>query len=598
MPDANKRAAKRPAARKQAASVKRAAKKRAAPKDEAAAFDLESQPFLEAQLHGDTVVNRRPRSAKRPTGAARITAAAAVLKKRAPVPLKDLPDEINQSIEMLKPSQRSLHGSKFSLLYFPGSVRRSPCADMFGYMSKASTRNATKLPYTAANRALLEALGVAMAAPGRDAPVADSPIDAGFTYVGQFVDHDITLDVSSSLDTPTDANKIHNMRSPRLDLDSVYGRGPALEPYLYDMPGPGVNPTAIKMQLGTNSNVGPGGPGGPAGAGGMVVHNDRDLPRLIGPEHTAIIGDPRNNENLIISQFHHAMLEFHNSVVDSLIATGFTGDIFIEAQRIVRHHYQWAVVNDFLAKVCGVGAVTSAIATVSAPIDSPFRMPVEFAVAAYRYGHSQIRDQYWYNHNFVNASLGEIFQFSRDPLLPVFSNWVIDFNAFFQTGVPVPVFNKARKIDTGIANGLASLPGASGMLAQLAARNLVRGMALGLPSGQGMATELGVTPLTAAQLTQGLPPDELNALQDGGGVLLDKTPLWYYVLREAAVLNNGNQLGPVGGRIVAETFVRMLKRDNESYLNEPVVFTPFLPSAIFADFTFADLIAFSGMNLP
>jgi hypothetical protein len=208
-----------------------------------------------------------------------------------------------------------------------------------------------------------------------------------------------------------------------------------------------------------------------------------------------------------------------------------------------------------------------------------------------------IRDTYWVNFNFPFASLGQVFAFNRNPNLPVLSNWVVDFNAFLPTGVAVPIFNKARKIDTGLANGLTALPGFSGMMADLATRNLLRGLALGLPSGQGMAKQFGVTPLTVAELTQGLPPDELNALTAGAQRLLKRTPLWYYVLREAAVLHNGDQLGPVGGRIVADTFVRMLKRDPDSFLNQPG-FAPFLPSTVAGSFTFADLIAFAGANMP
>jgi hypothetical protein len=180
----------------------------------------------------------------------------------------------------------------------------------------------------------------------------------------------------------------------------------------------------------------------------------------------------------------------------------------------------------------------------------------------------------------------------------VLSNWVVDFNAFFDTGVTVPVDNKARRIDSIMATGLESLPGFAGLMAILATRNLRRGLALGLPSGQGMANSFGITPMTTAELTQGLPAAEVNVLNSSSGALLNKTPLWYYVLREAAVLGGGNQLGPVGGRIVAETFVRILKRDATSYLNVTSGFAPILPSATPGDFTVADLIAFAGVNKP
>lgn len=185
-----------------------------------------------------------------------------------------------------------------------------------------------------------------------------------------------------------------------------------------------------------------------------------------------------------------------------------------------------------------------------------------------------------------------------NPNLPILSNWVVDFNAFFDTGVVVPVNNKARKIDSVLANELENLPGFSGLMAVLAARNLRRGLALGLPSGQGMATFFGVAPLSDVQLKDQLPPDEITLLDADNGLLLKKTPLWYYVLREAPVLGGGNQLGPVGGRIVADTFVRLLKRDPNSYLNVAGGFTPFLPSITSGDFTFADLLIFAGVTQP
>jgi hypothetical protein len=250
-----------------------------------------------------------------------------------------------------------------------------------------------------------------------------------------------------------------------------------------------------------------------------------------------------------------------------------------------------------LKRVCGSVAVGAALARPRAPINSPFRMPVEFAVAAYRFGHSMIRGDYWVNFNFPTATLQQVFQFNRNPNLPVFSNWVVDFNAFFDTGVPVPMHNKARMIDTILAPPLESLPGFTGLMAVLAKRNLRRGLALGLPSGQGMAQMFGVTPLTAAQLTQGLPANEAALLQ-GNRDLLVKTPLWYYVLREAAVLGGGNQLGPVGGRILAETFIRMLNRDGNSYLRVNGGFVPFLPATTPSDFTFADLVTFAGVTQP
>jgi hypothetical protein len=547
---------------------------------------------------------RKKRSA-RPTKKASVVADAAlaglrasmqIVPSKAKAPFRTLPDEIQQSVRTLKTAERSFHGSKFSLAYFPASIVAKPCADMFGYMSSPAIRNATKLPFDANSQGLLEELGNLMADSNREAPESSS-IPAGFTYLGQFVDHDITNDVSSKLEVAMDANTVHNMRTPSLDLDSLYGAGPALEPYLYSFPSVG-SPSAIKLQLGRNIDTGAGGPAGSVGnPSGMEVQVDFDVPRMSTAANTAIIGDPRNDENLIVSQFHHAMIRFHNAVIDHLATIGFVGDFFVEAKQRVTHHYQWAIVHDFLKRICGDAIVAEAMTKVKANVDSPFRMPVEFSVAAYRFGHSMIRDDYWLSFAQPGATLGDVFAFNRNPNLPVFSNWVVDFNAFFDTGIFVPVHNKARKIDSVLATGLESLPGFTGMMAILAARNLRRGLALGLPSGQGMAKHFGLTPMTEAQLKQNLPADEVAILEKQNKLLLKKTPLWYYVLREAAVLGKDDALGPVGARIVAYTFVRILKRDAGSYLNT-TGFGLSLPRANASDFTFADLIIFSGVNQP
>ncbi|MDI9310185.1 MAG: heme peroxidase family protein [Limnohabitans sp.] len=518
------------------------------------------------------------------------------INPNALVPIEKLPEDVRTTLEILKNETKRFHGAKIALSWFPFPMRSSPCNDKFGYLTSNTVRQSSKLDMNPIIVNLLNQLGGIMGDPSRDVG-PDSTIPAGYTYFGQFVDHDITLDVSSDINNATDATSINNMRTPALDLDNIYGRGPALSPYLYEFPSSGPS-TAIKLKLGKNINVGKGGPStNSGGIAGMAIKTDADVPRVEGT-NTAIIGDPRNDENLFVAQFQMAMLKFHNKVIDIVVASGFTGDIFVEAKKIVTHHYQWAVVNDFLKRICGASVVSNSLTSVAAPVGSSFSMPVEFSVAAYRFGHSLIRDRYWINHNFINQPLSDAFNFIRNPNLPVFSNWVVDFNAFFQTGINVPVFNFARKIDSFLANGLESLPGGSGIMAMLAARNLRRGLAMGLPSGQATAAAFGITPMTTAQLTSGLPANEVALLNSNGGILLNKTPLWYYILREASVLNNGNTLGPLGAKIVADTFIRILKRDSESYLNKLGGFTPFLPSDVLGDFTVTDIIKVSEVNIP
>ena len=559
----------------------------------------------------------------RGNGAVPVSAKASRRPTRAPVSLQELdigerkklvtelapsPEpspamEVAETLRALEPPVRRFHGTKVPLHWFPRRLVDSPCADKFGYMFSAAVRNATKLPFNATTQALLTQLGNLMGDAGRDSG-ADSTIPAGYTYFGQFVDHDITLDISSTIDAPQDATTINNMRSPVLDLDSVYGRGPALDPFLYRFPGAGEPPTAVRMQIGRNRDTGPGGPLN--AAGNVATPASFDVPRVLSGTNTtvdadstftAIIGDPRNDENLIVSQLHHAMLAFHNKVVELLLTAAFPGDIFAEAKRIVTQHYQWCVVHDFLARVCGEAAVNAALKTVHAPVGSPFSLPAEFAMAAYRFGHSMVRNGYVLNSSLPPAAstLANVFNFVRVPRLPVFSNWAVDFNMFFNTAHPVgTTFNNARTIDSVLANGLEAIPGGIGIMAILAARNLRRGLAMGLPSGQGAARALGVKVLTTDQLTGGLPTEELTLLTSNGGLLLTRTPLWYYVLREARVTRGGNQLGPLGGRIVAETFVRMLKRDGDSFLNVRG-FKPSLPSSAPGTFTIADMLAFAGV---
>ena len=192
-----------------------------------------------------------------------------------------------------------------------------------------------------------------------------------------------------------------------------------------------------------------------------------------------------------------------------------------------------------------------------------------------------------------------MFEFNRNPHLPVFSNWVVDFNAFFDTGVPVPVNNKAREDRQRAGQRAGDAARASpGMMAMLATRNLRRGLALGLPSGQGMAEFFGIPPMTGAQLTRGLPADEVALLNSSGGLLLSKTPLWYYVLREAACCGNGES-ARAGRRADRRRDVRADAQAGRRLL--PQHLRRVLADAAVGDtrdFTAADLVNFAGVTLP
>ena len=149
-------------------------------------------------------------------------------------------------------------------------------------------------------------------------------IPAGFTYLGQFVDHDITLDLTSIGDKAADPDGIENFRTPALDLDAVYGLGPDGSRQLYAR-NPGANAgkgPGPKFLIGKTINV---------AFGGVTGDHRNDLPRS--PEGFALIGDHRNDENLVVAQTHLAFLKFHNKVCDQIAAADKPAAAELSAKR-------------------------------------------------------------------------------------------------------------------------------------------------------------------------------------------------------------------------------------------------------------------------
>ena len=251
---------------------------------------------------------------EQPANLEKFALAVKMINPNALIPIEKLPEDVKATLNSLNSEAKRFHGAKIELSWFPFPMRFSPCNDKFGYLTSNTVRQSSKLDMNPIIIGLLNQLGGMMADPGRDV-APDSSIPAGYTYFGQFVDHDITLDVSSDINVANDATSINNMRTPSLDLDNIYGRGPALSPYLYVFPSTGPS-TAIKLKLGKNTNTGKGGPSTSGGGqNGMSIKTNADVPRMES-SNTAIIGDPRNDENLFVSQFQMAMLKFHNKVVD------------------------------------------------------------------------------------------------------------------------------------------------------------------------------------------------------------------------------------------------------------------------------------------
>ncbi|MEY2516381.1 MAG: hypothetical protein QOJ89_3739 [bacterium] len=468
---------------------------------------------------------------------------------------------------------------------------------MFGHLpSPDAGPDATEALFT-----LLDANANALGPP-RD----NTHIPAGYTYLGQFIDHDITFDPTSLLGRDNDPQALVNFRTPRYDLDSLYGSGPQDQPFLYDWD---CEPRGVKLLVGHN----------PADAEGERSE-PVDLPR--NERGRALIGDARNDENLIVSQLHLLFIHFHNTVVDCLCDHGDTGSddswIFDEARRIVRWHYQWIVVHDFLERLVGAPMAHEVLIPAAVPGDAPATkrrfyswqdepfMPVEFSAAAFRCGHSMVRAKYR-----PKSAVATGF-----PILPPDGSPGLDFSGFrrlphalaidwdrFFDILPNDPPTPSKKIDAFISLPLFKLP-PDGRKA-LPRLNLQRGRALGLPAGRDVAHAMGEEPLTREQLE--LFDPHVRPCAD---VLFRATPLWYYIVCEARAVGmaglpleptaGGISLGPVGGRIVAEVLVGLLEGDPQSYLRQWPAWTPALDAKILrfdaADpttFTMPDLVRFA-----
>jgi hypothetical protein len=403
---------------------------------------------------------------------------------------------------------------------------------------------------------------------------------AGVTFFGQFLDHDMTFDTTSRLAVPTPPERTPNARTPGLDLDSVYGRGPMEDPQLYEAG------DRAKLRL---------------ESGGLF----EDLPRTAAG--TAIIADPRNDENIIISGLHAAILKFHNLVVDRLRddRSGDGRSVFSDARRLVTWHYQWVIVHEFLPTIVGSALVNDILTRgrrFYRPTSGEQSIPVEFQGAAYRFGHSMVRPSY--RANLAGDNGQPFFGFIFDPVGEGQTDPVdlrggaraarrfIGWQTFFNFGGAQAANVRPNKvIDTKISTPLFNLP--LGAIASgdpptsLPQRNLLRHLTWSIPSGQSIARAMGIRPLSREQLRELAP----------FGVDLDRsTPLWYYVLKEAEVLAGGQRLAGVGARIVAEVFLGLLATDSRSYLSQQPRWRPTLPSRARGTFGIVDLLNFAQVD--
>ncbi|WP_171180128.1 peroxidase family protein [Ruegeria sp. HKCCD8929] len=422
-----------------------------------------------------------------------------------------------------------------------------PLPQHFGYLHKANpiTGNLTKDEIVNGFDALVETM--------RTSHVGDGPAAAGMTFLGQFIDHDITLDTTSSIGTRIDPRSIRNVRTPALDLDCVYGDGPEASGYLYSKKHHGF------MLFGRKDSP-------------------LDLARNF--EGTALIGDFRNDENIIVSQIQGAFICLHNilmshvaddnetakdvrhcahmgvrkDVWDHHVAPRLKG--FEEVRRFIRLHYQWIILNEFLPAFVDPDVV-HAVKKHDPFHDKGPIMPAEFSVAAYRFGHATVQPTYKLKRSETDHKLFDMLGFqARGPESDIEMRMFFDHSGDkAQRALPVGTKMAASLFElpdniVGAPLDWGGFPIKIDKAKKLGLRNILRDRtALQIPSGQQMADKLGLHRL-----------DTPSVLKDHH---IDKTPLWYYCLQEAQEKGGGRLTG-VGGSIVASVLIRLLKLDQES----------------------------------
>jgi len=467
----------------------------------------------------------------------------------------------------------------------------------------------------------------------------NATINSAYTYFGQFVDHDITLDTTDFGQSQKDVSATVDFRTPALDLDCVYGGGPADQPSLYRK---AKNGARHLLRLGASTHV---------TASGHIHHDLLRLPPVSvnDPAAIALIGDKRNDENKIVAQFQATIISLHNKIYeDDDFHHNITepNDRFANTVKLTRWHYQWVVLHDFLLEkilmpnaLAGFGSIYHPHLTLYDSVmangrDYPF-MPVEFSGGVYRLGHSMVRPSYSLSE--AHISKGHDAEGKKNTRIPTFGvqgedlrgfgepitrEWLIDWG-FFVEGVkphqakdnwvlPQPSY----RIDTRIVDPLSHLPEFKDLPAEhkiqanLAYRNLSRAVGLGLPTGEELAEAVNIIPLRTEDIwsagsmlykDEG-PKSEIKSRREAmkkhkfADHFAGRTPIWFYILREAEWFGctrslpkkyldhikekdrsdaeqenknfGGQHLGPVGSRIVLETFLGLLWHDRRSFLHD------------------------------
>jgi hypothetical protein len=458
-------------------------------------------------------------------------------------------------------------------------------------------------------------------APGTDRGTGDdsATLPAEYTYLGQFIDHNLDFDETAQPTANVNSSALTNFESFRFDLNNVFGGGPSVDPQLY---------AGDHEHLLATGNLGtPQADGFPTVTGSKKSMYDLARNQSGG----AILVEPRDDENQILSQISAAFVAFYNDFIDQ-------GDTYAQARQLTENYYQEIVLTDVLPAFVGQSTINRYLsigsngqALVNTPnFPSAGFTPIEFSVGAYRFGHALVRQDYHINdinptttdiddnvaifdvNNFQSGDLsgGAPLPGPTQPggstctattvctqpnpaghqiqwryFVPALdanqADPGINFARNTQTTISPALFNLPAETIAGCADAASPVCNGSG---SLIARDFARGNYDGLASGQAIAQALGCPVI---------PASSINPTHDA--VFSAGTPLIYYVLAEAK--RAGQTLGCVGGRIVAQTFLRVLWDTPNSILHtnfrpDPslVKLAPEKPA-----FSFGDLLVDTGL---
>jgi heme peroxidase len=389
----------------------------------------------------------------------------------------------------------------------------------------------------------------------------------GFTYFGQFLGHDLTHDLTPLAGPYAEPEETPNFRTAAFDLDHVYAGGPTGSPYLYEG-----EDGAETFKVGLTQPDG----------------RKRDVPIRAGRVLIGDLEDRRNLDNLLLRQLHVLFLKFHNEAIRQLQTNDTLrgmrdllgpGTLFERARRLVCWHYQWIIRHDYLPRVLHNDLWAHQGRRNLAKRGSPFSVPIEFSLAAFRFGHSMVRNAYRLNCRQKRVLIGELM--ARGQMAePIPDDYLVEWGTFFD-GLPTsgPPASSSF-IDTSISVAMHGLSPEiirlantleSTVPANLPVRTLLRGARARLPSGQEAANALlaegrikASDRLTIEQLTADTGNRSGTVLRKNR--LEENTPLFYYVLKEAELKAGGLTLGPVGSHIVSEVIQNALESDTDSYL--------------------------------